>query len=426
MESKCFGRTLPAVIAGVNAVDANDMRQTEPQHSIMELDDDPDATLFISEVSGDEKEGPLRASTLGKGKKGRVEKALNKGQAMQQNGNPPTKNPFQFNKKWPQTTPNHNPFNTDHNAKVSQPTNTDPSVSNSATDESVSKPKDAPFSFPMSASSQQNPFAPEKPFAAASKAFFGPSSSILQGHKTSSESAGGLWAPQSSSVEPPSLHIDQDIHRHPSSVNDEPKDGETALPAKTLSPFDPNWPTATHGPQKPAAPLAPQKNGDVPVIQLPPLSPTLNVGTFPQNQSSNGLRTPTSQPTQISSTTSDRSGLNSLAESPLFSPSTGASLQNTSPHPNLETTTISHSNPNISPAPSPKEQSPLIHDEQSLISKVKPATIDKRATAIDKLSNAIVIEKGGLLQQFLEYSMDEIIEASMHRVRDQKSWATAS
>ena len=427
MENKRFGRTLPAIIAGLSAADANDMHQTEHQHSNVEMNDDPDATLFISEGPVSQEERPLGASTLGKGKKGQVDKALNKAQAMQQNRiPPPPRNPFQSNQNWPQTTPNHNPFNTDRDAKVSQPINTNPFASNSTAEESVPKPKDTPFSFPTPANSQQNPFVHEKPFAAASKAPSGPSPLKLQDNKTSSERVGSLWALESSPVEPSSLHTHKSLHRHPSSVDHVPEDRETALPAKTLSPFEQNRPTATDGPSKSAAPLAPQKSGNVPAIQFPPASPTINSGTFFQHQLSDGSRIPTPQITQISGTTSDRSDLNSLASRSLLSPPTVTSLQNAPPHRSLETPIMPHSDPDISPTPPPKEINPFSHDQQFPTAKVKPATIDKRANAIEKLSSAIVIEEGGLLQQFLEYSMDEIIKTSMHRVRDQKSWATAS
>ena len=51
---------------------------------------------------------------------------------------------------------------------------------------------------------------------------------------------------------------------------------------------------------------------------------------------------------------------------------------------------------------------------------------DVRTPALAKLSQSLMTEEGGLLQQFVEFTMAPIIKASLARFEDEKSWVRAS
>lgn len=71
------------------------------------------------------------------------------------------------------------------------------------------------------------------------------------------------------------------------------------------------------------------------------------------------------------------------------------------------------------------EQAPL--ESSASLRKQKSATVlaSEKTALLGKVTTALVNEEGGLLQQFLEYSLFGVISTSMQQVRDKKSWEIA-
>ena len=63
-------------------------------------------------------------------------------------------------------------------------------------------------------------------------------------------------------------------------------------------------------------------------------------------------------------------------------------------------------------------------EEDVVISE--PSKEDSRSKIVDQLSEAIMLENKGLLQQFIEFSVEPIIKSSIARLEDQVSWDEAS
>lgn len=58
--------------------------------------------------------------------------------------------------------------------------------------------------------------------------------------------------------------------------------------------------------------------------------------------------------------------------------------------------------------------------------KARPPRPDPRPAALDKLSEAMMMDDEGLLSQFIEYAIGPVIAASFHQIKDERSWAKAS
>ena len=59
-------------------------------------------------------------------------------------------------------------------------------------------------------------------------------------------------------------------------------------------------------------------------------------------------------------------------------------------------------------------------------SAIKDNSVEIRAKALDQLAEIMMTEEGGLLQQFVEYSVTPIIRSCVAKFEDEKSWARAS
>ena len=55
-----------------------------------------------------------------------------------------------------------------------------------------------------------------------------------------------------------------------------------------------------------------------------------------------------------------------------------------------------------------------------------PSHLDPRSVALDKLSEIILLEDNGILQQFIEFTVGPIIKASIAQFEDESSWKEAS
>jgi len=58
--------------------------------------------------------------------------------------------------------------------------------------------------------------------------------------------------------------------------------------------------------------------------------------------------------------------------------------------------------------------------------KARPPRPDPRPAALDKLSEAMMMDDEGLLSQFIEYTIGPVVAASFHQIKDERSWAKAS
>ena len=58
--------------------------------------------------------------------------------------------------------------------------------------------------------------------------------------------------------------------------------------------------------------------------------------------------------------------------------------------------------------------------------KARPPRPDPRPTALDRIADSMVMDDEGLLSQFVEYTIGPIIAASFRQVKDERSWAKAS
>ena len=58
--------------------------------------------------------------------------------------------------------------------------------------------------------------------------------------------------------------------------------------------------------------------------------------------------------------------------------------------------------------------------------KFQSGRTDSRHAALDQLSEALILENKGLLQQFIEYTIERIIESSLAQLDDENSWEEAS
>ena len=199
--------------------------------------------------------------------------------------------------------------------------------------------------------------------------------------------------------------------------NSKAKDVNTSQPVSTLahtsnipSPFQPSttnttlFPTATENPQLTTVSMAKPSTNSSPTPGFAKHSasqqvlPTSSSRIEPQVESQNWF--PMSQK-DSSAPTVDRS--------------LTAQSQNTS---------FSSQDLHISPTSDPFKTASrkAVSTHQAKIGPPKP---DPRPKALEKLSNSVMLQEDGLLQQFLDFTMGPIISQAMIQVQDENSWEEA-
>ena len=120
--------------------------------------------------------------------------------------------------------------------------------------------------------------------------------------------------------------------------------------------------------------------------------------------------------------------------SQIFPPSTAPNfplpLASSSPKP-LEA--IQTPNPNLEPTsfnPRPFSGIPVVESSESQPSPGQPTStpsqLDPRSIAIDQLSEILLLEDNGIIQHFIEFTVGSIIKASIAQFKDESSWKEAS
>ena len=217
---------------------------------------------------------------------------------------------------------------------------------------------------------------------------------------------------------------------HAASANPETPDDtkDTSSTEFPTFPFPWQRPTTTESSGQ-AEPSFSKESGPVPVPLSQPTGPARQLAEPLDADSSNRLHprtSPSTSPPTSIFTSQSIVGKAILNSTQLSSLSSNASpLQ---PLPAVtENNTLSNSPRSTKSSRAfPAEQAPL--ESSASLPKQKSATIlaSEKTALLGKVTTALVNEKGGLLQQFLEYSLFGVITTSMQQVRDQKSWEIAS
>ena len=231
--------------------------------------------------------------------------------------------------------------------------------------------------------------------------------------------------------EPPSTTPASSLFKFPTSsatLFSSPPTTSSSFPNITSTPLlsSPPNATPTSNEPPPKQSLSPFSNFLPPAGQ--PLFPT-QINSSKSKNAPSGPPAPTASASETSTTTTTPS------QSFIFPPPTApgpqkATSQLAGPHSSTETSKPPRQ-PEIGAASSPSlpnvPRSPftptLPPAEQA---KARPPRPDPRPAALDKLASAMVMDDEGLLSQFVEYTIGPIIAASFRQVKDEKSWAKAS
>ena len=222
--------------------------------------------------------------------------------------------------------------------------------------------------------------------------------------------------------EVPSLSLSQDSKgKAKDNTYPQRKDGETT-PFVFTTPSMPNSTTSTLLPQpaKPTEPVGPPpKDSSKPSS----LFPNLDANTTPSSSTPQPLSisTPFSLfPETKRANDSIQPIIDSTSSKPLLFPSTTPAQPEAQQEPqrpfssNLSTLSGPAA---VGPAPAQSRQDPFPSTNSQL---------DFRRAALDKLSDAVMREDRGLLQQFIEHTVGPIITSSLAQLEDEWSWEEAS
>ena len=163
--------------------------------------------------------------------------------------------------------------------------------------------------------------------------------------------------------------------------------------------------------------------------------PSAGKPMFPVQQGSDKANNFLSSPSYPKASTPETSSANTTPSQPFLfpppvgpipqitisQPATSSSLMETS-QPRAQAQSSTTSSP-FSPNPSRSPFAPSLPPAEQ--AKTRPRRPDPRPAALDKLSQAMVMDDEGLLSQFVEYTVGPIIAASFRQVKDERSWTKA-